>query len=82
MSVKNSLETFKRAQQEQVGDIKNYIDVGAVLHALENHIINGGEMTATQVNAALAILKKAFPDKPVTDKDGGFSYEDALKRLE
>lgn len=66
-------------------DIKSYIDVRAVLKALEDHVINGTEMSSTQVNAALAILKKAFPDKPDSpaDKtDQPLSYEEALKLLE
>jgi|AntRauTorckE6833_2_1112554.scaffolds.fasta_scaffold14862_3 hypothetical protein len=80
MSGKKLVEADKSGR-----DIKSYIDVKAVLKALEDHVINGTEMSSTQVNAALAILKKAFPDKAEskTDKtDMPLSYEEALKLLE
>lgn len=66
-------------------DIKSCINVAAVLKALEDHIIHGTEMSATQVNAALAILKKAFPDKAESKTEDAvkpLSYEEALKLLE
>ena len=64
-------------------NIQDHIDIAKILKALENHIIHGSEMSATQVNAALTILKKAFPDKKGSDeqKDPVLWHEDALKQL-
>lgn len=33
-----------------------------IINRLENHILNDIEMTASQVSAALGLLKKAVPD--------------------
>lgn len=74
--------------------MRRCIDAVALIEALERHIIHGAEMTTTQVNAALALLKKTLPDmqagKPpcAGAKDGGanrdktLSHEEALKLLE
>ncbi len=63
--------------------IEDHIDITGVLKALENHIINGAEMSATQVNAALTIVKKFFPDqKGESDpKKDVLWHEEALKSL-
>ncbi len=75
-------------------EIRDYINVTAIIDVLENHIINGTEMTATQVNAALALLKKTLPDLSVSKeasktKEGKEeilrllkTHEEALKELE
>lgn len=67
----------------QKNDIQDHIDIAKILKALEDHIIHGTDMSATQVNAALTILKKAFPDKKGHDdqKDPVLWHEDALKQL-
>lgn len=54
------------------------INVAALIEALEKHILGETEMTATQVNAALALLKKTLPD--VTPA-GSRAHEDALNDL-
>lgn len=62
--------------------ITEHIDVISILKALEAHIIEGKEMTSTQVNAALALLKKALPDEIPATSDSQTSYEAVLKELE
>lgn len=42
--------------------IRERINVLAIIRALEDHILNGTEMSATQIKAALVLLKKAVPD--------------------
>lgn len=67
-------------------NIENFIDVPTILKALEDHIVNGRDMTVTQVNAALAILKRVYPeDKPNTkqnDIETTLTHEEALKLLD
>ncbi len=75
-------------------EIRQKINVAAIISTLENHIINGTDMSATQVNAALALLKKTLPDISVTKETGKTkpdkqeilkllkTHEEALKELE
>jgi hypothetical protein len=62
------------------------INVAALLEALELHALGNKKMTATQVNAALALLKKTLPDLPEPPRkppaEKGISHEEALKELE
>ncbi len=62
------------------------INVAVIIAALEEHVLGIKEMSASQVSAALALLKKALPDiaevkKPVTDQPSQ-THEDALGALE
>ena len=80
--------TEKKQNNKTAGDMRKRINVLAIIDALERHILGDKEMTATQVNAALALLKKTMPDLPgplrkldlETEKPG--AHEDALKELE
>ncbi len=44
------------------GDFCARINLDAIIAALEDHILHGTEMSATQLRAALALLKKCVPD--------------------
>ena len=81
----------KTKQKPAKSSIRDSIDVPGLISALEQHILGKKEMTATQVNAALALLKKILPDMtasarrapqekkaPKTSK----AHEDALRELE
>ncbi len=69
-------------------NLREKINVLALIDALEQHVLGEKEMTATQVNAALALLKKTLPDMTeatrklaqTVENDGG--HEAALKDLE
>lgn len=66
-------------------DIRQQIDVVALIEALEDHVIRGVEMTSTQVNAALALLKKILPDlrgMATAEDERELSHEEALEALE
>jgi len=61
------------------------IDTAALIAALEQHILGEKDMTMTQVNAALALLKKIFPDgslAPAKDAAHLSAHEEALRELE
>jgi hypothetical protein len=70
------------------GDMRDVIDVLAIVEALEQHVLGKKKMKATQVRAALALLKKTLPDLTLADKnpkaaaEKGTAHEDALKELE
>jgi len=70
-------------------DPRRAIDARAIIDALEQHVLGAKKMTATQVNAALALLKKILPDLPAqaaaadsADKKAAPPHEDALRALE
>ena len=77
----------KRAEKPVVKkkSFRDRINVLALIEALEQHVLGEKEMTATQVSAALALLKKTLPDMTDPARKGGGSrspHEDALKELE
>lgn len=69
---------------------RDNINAEAIITALEKHVMGEQEMSATQVSAALALLKKTIPDivdparKGVVDavQNMATSHEDALGALE
>ena len=71
-----------------VGEALRRIDVLALVDALERHALGEIKMTATQVSAALVLLKKVIPDisaaagKDKKEKDVLSAHEEALKQLD
>lgn len=54
--------------------VRARIRAGGIVHRLEKHVLGEIEMTATQVSAAVALLRKCVPDLATvehTGKDGG-----------
>lgn len=54
--------------------IRERIQADRIISKLENHILDGEEMSASQVSAALGLLKKRVPDLSaveMTGEDGG-----------
>lgn len=70
--------------------LREQIAALAIIRALEEHILGQNKMSATQVTAALALLRKRLPDllkKTVAPprspkKKTDAAHEDALKELE
>lgn len=54
------------------------IDACALIGALQAHALGEKKMTATQVSAAIALLKKTLPDLPGS---AGEVMEDTLQKL-
>lgn len=80
--------TTKRSRRKNLRDA---INVLALIEALEQHVLGEKKMTATQVSAALALLKKTLPDIAAAsgklEADAATpaattSHEDALRALE
>ncbi|MFN7115000.1 MAG: hypothetical protein ACK4PK_11655 [Alphaproteobacteria bacterium] len=61
-------------------DPRKTIKVRAIIDALEQHVLGEKKMTATQVGAALALLKKTLPDMTAQGTAGPAAQHDALKR--
>lgn len=61
-------------------DPRKTIKVRAIIDALEQHVLGEKKMTATQVGAALALLKKTLPDMTAQGAGSGGGQNDALKR--
>ena len=79
---------IKKPARKTGGDMRSKINVLALIEALERHVLGEKEMTATQVNAALALLKKTLPDlseplrKIMQEKAPAATHEEALHELE
>lgn len=58
---------------------KQSIDRKALIRALQEYVLAEREMTQSQVNAALALLKLAEVETP---KAAGMTHEDFLKDLD
>jgi hypothetical protein len=66
-------------------DPRGGIDAEALIAALGAHALGEKKMTATQVSAAIALLKKILPDLPGAAAKGedekAKSHEEALQEL-
>ena len=61
------------------------IQASQLINKLTNHVLNDTEMTATQVNAALGLLKKTLPDLKVQEidmKTTEMTYEQWLESID
>jgi hypothetical protein len=74
---------------EKPTDPRGSIDVAGLIGALQRHALGNEDMTSTQVNAAIALLKKVLPDLPgsvskllVEANEVLKAHEDALQELE
>ncbi len=50
--------------RKKPADPRGGIDAPALIEALQRHALGEKEMAATQVSAAIALLKKILPDLP------------------
>lgn len=74
---------------EKTTDPRGRIDVALLIGALQEHALGKDDMTATQVNAAIALLKKVLPDLPgsiaaalAENTEALRTHEEALRELE
>ena len=83
---KNRNKTSRRKSGAE--RMRERINVLALIEALEQHVLGEKKMTATQVSAALALLKKTLPDLPeplrrlMQETEPSKAHEDALRELE
>jgi len=76
----------QKLDREYIDGARHCIDVLGLLDVLERHALGEIKMTATQVSAALALLKKVMPDLPtsaakVKEEEKEISHEEALMEL-
>lgn len=88
-SKNKSVSAQKQTKKSQVctaDDMRDRINVLALIDALENHVLGVQEMTSTQVSAALALLKKTLPDISESRLEktaiSSLTHEEALKELD
>jgi len=74
--------------ENETEDPRGKIDVPGLIGALQAHALGEEKMTATQVSAAIALLKKVLPDLPAPvrklaeDDKTLQAHEEALRELE
>lgn len=80
---------LKKQTTPSITHPRERINVEAIIDALEKHVMGAQEMSATQVSAALALLKKTLPDIADNTRKAeaapiiaALSHEDALSALE
>jgi hypothetical protein len=91
-AAKKTAGVKRPARRKTKKNMRDIINVRALIEALEQHVLGEKKMTATQVSAALALLKKNLPDiaaataSAKTTEDAATStairHEDALSALE
>jgi hypothetical protein len=81
----------KPQKRPQKRPLREQIAALSIIRALEAHVLGRKKMAASQVTAALALLRKRMPDllrrvlppaKRRKKKDSAQGHEDALKDLE
>lgn len=81
-----SKQQTKKLSSCTADDMRDRINVLALIDALENHVLGVQEMTSTQVSAALALLKKTLPDISESRLEktavSALTHEEALKELD
>lgn len=88
MPAKKDSETARRKRPRRAKkNLRDSINVLALIEALEQHVLGEKEMTSTQVSAALALLKKTLPDiseatRRVAAETESARHEEALRLLE
>jgi hypothetical protein len=81
MTVKKKTVRKKSARRTaRAKDPRKTIKVRAIIDALEQHVLGEKKMTATQVGAALALLKKTLPDMTAQGTAPTAAQSEVLKR--
>lgn len=51
-------------------EVREKIQTSQLVNRLTDHVLNGAEMSKTQVSAAVALLKKTLPDLQAVEHSG------------
>jgi hypothetical protein len=62
--------------------IRAKIQSEKIIDKLNNHILNGDEMTSTQVSAALGLLKKTTPDLSAIELQGEVDHNVKISQIQ
>lgn len=82
MAGKKGMHDKHRFSEDYINKLRAKIDAHKLLNRLHRHIVDGEEMSPTQVQAALGLLRKVMPElasTELTDKREGWS--DLLRRI-
>lgn len=71
----------KRPRRKKPAGVKKQMEAAELIEALRAHILGEREMTPSQVNAALALLKQLQPPHEDTAAPKTLSHEEALEFL-
>ncbi|HEX5539883.1 MAG TPA: hypothetical protein VFX01_08870 [Methylophilaceae bacterium] len=77
MAGKKGMHT-KVLHPARLEEIREKIKATLIINKLENHILEGVEMSSSQVTAALGLLKKSVPDLSAIEHSGEVDTSRAL----
>ena len=66
------MDKYRRAYKDKTAD---RIKATLLLEKLQQHALEGADMSQSQINAANILLKKVMPDLKVVENQGGQKYE-------
>lgn len=74
-----------RLNKRQATMVKDHIQTSQLVNRLQNHVLDGEQMTRSQIDAARILLKKTLPDLAVTQMtgkdDGPIQFERTVKLI-
>jgi uncharacterized membrane protein len=83
MAGKKGMHDKHRFSEDYINKLRAKIDATKLLNRLQSHIVDNQEMTATQVQAALGLLRKVMPELQSTElNDKREGWADVLKRIQ
>lgn len=82
MAGKKGMHDKHRFSEEYLNRLRGKIEASKLLKALEDHVLNGKEMSQSQVQAANVLLRKVLPELNATEiTNKGEGWIDVMKRL-
>lgn len=54
---------------------RDHVDAKGIRDRLQNHVLNGTEMSATQIQAAKILLAKIIPDQKAVEHSGSVEHD-------
>jgi len=63
-------------------EVREKIKSTLIVNKLENHILEGAEMSASQVSAALGLLRKSVPDLSAIEHKGEIDHNLKINKIE
>jgi len=64
-----------RLTKRQADGAKDAIQTGLLIKKVQDHVLEGSELSATQLRSAEVLLKKTLPDLKATEHQGEISHK-------